>query len=79
MTRTHAGAAVLQIKSIGAGGTTYTKTNIFTTQFRFSGGAIVSYLLVDGIGGNVLASDVLSQYGGFIKADELEENLNKKR
>jgi hypothetical protein len=66
-----AGAQVLQLKPVAAGGATLAKTNLFTTSFYFSGGAIVSYLLYDGSSGNVVLAGTMPYYAGFIKADRL--------
>jgi len=63
---------VLQLKAVAAGGATMTKTNLFTTHFYFSGGAVVSYLLVNGDSGDVVLAGTLPAYGGFIKADQLD-------
>jgi hypothetical protein len=65
-------AYVLQLKAVAAGGATLTKTNLFTTKFYFSGGAIVSYLLFDGSNGVVKSSRTIPYYAGFVPADDLE-------
>jgi hypothetical protein len=75
MARQHLGAYVLQLKPIAGGGATYTKTSILTSSFRFSGGAVVSYLLLDGQDGSVSRSGTVREYGGFIKSDELQQYL----
>lgn len=75
----HRGAYVLQLKSVAAGGNTYTKSNVFTTDFRFSGGAIVSYMLVDGQNGTVVVSGTVPEYGGYVKAEELQQYLDLAR
>jgi hypothetical protein len=62
---------VLQISPIAAGGTTLTKTNFFTTNFFFSGGAVVSYALLNGEDGRVVLADTASAYGGYVKAEDL--------
>jgi hypothetical protein len=72
MARDHAGAFVLQLKPIAAGGTTLTKTSLFATSFRFSGGAIVSYLLVSGVDGTVVRSGTVPEYGGYVKPEHLQ-------
>lgn len=70
---THFNAApyVLQLKPIAAGGATLTKTNLFTTHFYFSGGAVVSYLLLDAESGNVVLAGTIPAYGGFVEAGQL--------
>ena len=79
MAADHRGAYVLQLKSIAAGGNTYTKSNAFSTNFRFSGGAIVSYLLVDGDTGTVAASGTFPEYGGYVKSDDMQGFLRAPR
>lgn len=66
-----AGAHVLQLKPVAAGGATLAKTNLFTTNFYFSGGAIVSYLLYNGSSGDVVLAATMPYYAGFIKASRL--------
>lgn len=70
---THFGVTpyVLQLKPIAAGGATLTKTNLFSTHFYFSGGAVVSFLLLDGASGNVVLADTIPAYGGFVEAGQL--------
>jgi hypothetical protein len=75
MARDYSGADVLQLKSIAGGGATLTKTNLFTTSFRFSGGAIISFLLMDGSTGEALGSGTVHDYGGFISENELSGGL----
>ena len=41
------------------------------------GGATVTYLLLDGAQGKVLAGDVIPVYGGFVKTDDLRNELRK--
>ncbi|WP_143684829.1 hypothetical protein [Variovorax sp. KK3] len=62
---------VLQLKPFAAGGATLTKTNLFTTNFYFSGGAIVSYLLINGETGETVKARTVPMYGGFIKNGDL--------
>lgn len=70
---THFNAApfVLQLKPIAAGGATLTQTNLFTTHFYFSGGAVVSFLLLDTASGNVVLAGTIPAYGGFVEASQL--------
>jgi hypothetical protein len=39
------------------------------------GGATVTYLLLSGPEGSVLAGDVIPIYGGFVKTDKLRDEL----
>lgn len=66
-----AGGHVLQLGAVAAGGATLAKTNLFTTNFYFSGGAIVSYLLQDGSSGDVVLAGTAPYYAGFVKASRL--------
>lgn len=72
----YARAHVLQLQAIDAGGATLAKTNLFTTRFYFSGGAIASYMLFDGATGDVLASGTLSRYAGFVKEGALNTDVD---
>jgi hypothetical protein len=72
MARDHMGAYVLQLKSIAGGGTMLTKTNIFTTSFRMTGGAIVSYMLINGVDGTVVSLGNVPDYGGYVKPEDLQ-------
>ena len=69
---------ILQLKPIAGGGSTLTKTSFFTSSFRFSGGAIAAYMLVDGTDGTVVASGLVGDYGGHATLDELKGVLTKK-
>ena len=62
---------VLVLTPIAAGGTTLTKTNFFTTNIFFSGGAVVSYALTDGDSGDIVLADTVPAYGGYTKAQDL--------
>ena len=64
-------AHILQIMPTAAGGATLAKTNFFNTRFLFSGGAIVSYLLLDGATGATVLAGTVPNYGGFIGEDQL--------
>lgn len=64
---------VLHIKPIAAGGTTLTKKNFFFSSFRFTGGAVVAYMLVDGTDGKLLHSGLVGDYGGYVKPDQLPD------
>lgn len=67
-------AMLLQLKPISAGGTTLTKTNFFSASFRFSGGAVVAYMLADS-DGNLVKSGLATKYGGFANAKDLSAAL----
>lgn len=71
MSKSLPGAYVLQLKPIAAGGTTLTKTSLFSTNFRFSGGAIVAYMLVRGTDGVLVASGTVAEYGGYVEPKDL--------
>ncbi|MGJ9420137.1 hypothetical protein ACHAC9_20640 [Massilia sp. CMS3.1] len=66
---------LLQIKPISAGGTTTIKTSFFRSSTRFSGGAIVAYMLISGTDGAILDSGVVGAYGGYVKAGELSSGI----
>jgi hypothetical protein len=71
-------AHVLQLKPVAAGGATMAKTNIFTTRFYFSGGAVIAYMLFRGDTGDVVASGNVGRYSGFAKEGQLDEQGNRK-
>jgi hypothetical protein len=64
------GAFILQVKAIAAGGTTQTTKSLFSSKVSFSGGAIVSYLLLDAAGTPVLA-DTVPFYTGFTPLEKM--------
>lgn len=70
-------AHILLIKVVAAGGATLAKTNLFTTNFFFSGGVVVSYMLLHGQTGDVILASVLSSYGGFIPAEQLKTSRDR--
>lgn len=72
-----AGARVLRLKPIAGGGTTYTRTSLFSTHIGVGGGAIVAYMFIDGDSGSILASGTSSAYGGFVEPEGLSGFLNK--
>lgn len=74
LARTFAGAYVLQLKALSAGGATQARTNLFGTRFSFSGGAIVSYLILDGESGQVLDAGTRTRYAGFLDEGQLPES-----
>lgn len=70
------GGLVLQLKPIAAGGTTLTKTTFFSSSFRFSGGAVVGFMLVEG-DGELVKSGVVSKYGGLANPNQLSATLDE--
>ena len=78
LSKGRAGAYVLQLKPVAAGGTTLTKTNLFWTNFFVSGSAVVAYMLTDAAG-SVVASGVVGQHGGQVKLGDLREAMDTHR
>jgi hypothetical protein len=76
-----ADAAVLLLRLENSGGGYLLKKNLWTGLGKMPlyhmGGATVTYLLLDGPGGKVLAGDVVPVYGGFVKTDNLRDELDK--
>ena len=74
-------AAVLLLRLENSGGGYLLKKNLWTGLGKMPlyhmGGATVTYLLLDGPGGRVLAGDVIPVYGGFVKTDNLRKELQK--
>ena len=71
------GARVLRLKPIAGGGTVYTRTTWFSTHVGVGGGAVVSYMLFNGVDGSIMASGTASEYGGFVEPTDLSVYLNK--
>ncbi len=75
------GAAVLLLKLENSGGGYLLKKNLLTGLGKMPlyhmGGATVSYLLLAGNDGRVLAGDTVAVYGGFVKTDDLRSTLGK--
>ncbi len=63
-------AYVLKLKTVAAGGATLAEKNLFTTNFYFSGGAIISYMLLDGQSGEIVSTAVLPRYAQYVKAND---------
>jgi len=61
---------ILQLKAIGVGGTTQTTKNVLYSSLKFSGGAVISYMLTDK-DGIVVRAGTVSAYGGSMTAKEL--------
>ncbi len=74
----------LQLKVLKAGGNNRIKTNlvvdIFTggNRLSHSGGAVVEYILFDRNGKSV-ASDIFTEYSGYVKADKVRKLKNLKK
>lgn len=62
------------------GGSYYTKKNMWTAlgamPFYNSGGAVISYLLVEGADRKVILSGVVPFFGGYLKPTEISTTLN---
>lgn len=73
------GARLLIVKSIKAGGSYYTKKNIWTSlgamPFFAAGGVVTSFVLFDGPKGTVLAAGVVPIHGGYRRIDRIESNF----
>jgi hypothetical protein len=74
------GFAVLLVRLESAGGGFLVKKNLFTglgaMPLFHTGGATVTYVLLDGSSGRVLAGDVVPVHGGFVRSDKLRETLS---
>ena len=64
-------ARILRLKPVSGGGTVYIRTTFFSTHVGVGGGAVVSFLLLDGATGDVLAGDTVADYGGFAEPQDL--------
>jgi hypothetical protein len=75
------GGAVLLVKLENAAGGYFIKKNLFTglgaMPLYHMGGSVVSYVLLNGREGKVLASNVVPVYGGFVKAGDVQKELAK--
>ncbi len=76
-----AGAGVLLLRLDSSGGGYLIKKNLWTGLGRMPmysmGGATVTYLLLDGPEGRVLAGDTVPVYGGFERTDGLRDVLGR--
>lgn len=68
---------LLRLKTVTGGATTYTRTTWFSTSVGVGGGAVVSYMLIDGSTGKVIASGTVSEYGGFVEPTNLGAPLTQ--
>jgi hypothetical protein len=75
-----AGGAILLLRLESAGGGFLVKKNLLTglgsMPLFHSGGATVTYLLLDGKEGRVLKGDVVPVHGGFVASNKMEATLN---
>lgn len=73
-----AGLLVVQLHKVAATG--YSKKNLWSSlganPFYVMGGAVASYVLVDGISGEVISSRLLPFSGGFHSVSDLESTVN---
>jgi hypothetical protein len=75
-------AGVLLLRLEHTGGGYLLKKNLFTGLFGemplyHMGGATVSYVLLAGDNGHVLAGDMVAVHGGFVSTDKLRQTLEK--
>jgi hypothetical protein len=76
------GNLLLLVKLQQSGGAYYTKKNMWTffggtMPFYHMGGVVASFVLLDGKTGAVLKSGVVPVHGGFVKANDLPQEINK--
>jgi hypothetical protein len=75
------GGAVLLLRLENTGGGYLLKKNLLTGLWKMPlyhmGGATVTYLLLNGPDGKVLAGDIVPIHGGFVKTDDLRKALDK--
>lgn len=71
------GHAAMILKIQKAGGTIVTKKNLWSLfgglPVHYTGGAAATYLLLDGTNATVLASGLVPVYGGFVRADRVQD------
>jgi hypothetical protein len=72
---------LMTVRLATSGGAYYTKKNMWTffgsMPFYNMGGVVVSFVLLEGTDGHVLASGAIPVYGGYVKSDELKQFLAK--
>lgn len=81
-TALQAGAGVLLLRLENTGGGYLLKKNLLTglgaaIPLYHMGGATITYLLLAGADGRVLAGDVVAIHGGYVRSDELRDELRK--
>lgn len=73
---------LLLIKLQSSGGSHYTRKNLWTffggKPFFHMGSVVVSYVLLKGKTGHVEASGVIPVHGGFVQADQLQQELSNR-
>jgi hypothetical protein len=78
-----AGALVLQATLHYQGGSQYTRKNMWTffgaRPYFHMGGTVVSYVLLEGKSGKVLASGLVPVHGGFVQATKVEKEVEGKK
>jgi hypothetical protein len=76
----HAKILVISLETTGGG--TLVKKNLLTglgsMPLFHMGGAAISYVLIDGKDGHVMAGDVIPYFGGYTRTDRLAEIVNPK-
>src|SRR5574337_572239 len=72
---------LLLVKLQRSGGAYYTKKNMWTLfggmPFFHMGGVVASFVLLDGKTGTVQSSGVIPVHGGFLKAGDLQQQVNR--
>jgi hypothetical protein len=76
-----ANGTILLLRLESTGGGYFIKKNLWTGLFGMPlyhmGGATVTYVLLSGKGGKVLAGDVVPVHGGFVKAGDMKKSLDQ--
>jgi cytochrome c553 len=73
-----AGAKLLQVGFVTAGGNNIIKRNIFHSSLWFSGGVVAKYFLADDAG-YIVASGVVACYGGQVKEGDIGKAFTKQK
>jgi hypothetical protein len=71
-----AGSYVLVLTTAGGGGDRTTKNLVFGTRTRYSGGAILHYLLFDTASGKIAASNTIYYHTGYVRIKPNEPITN---
>ncbi len=71
LAKNYSGAHILQLKPVAAGGATITRTNIFGSKIFFSGGVVLSFMLLNATG-DVVAAGTVPMYGGIVRDEEMK-------
>jgi|CXWL01.1.fsa_nt_gi hypothetical protein len=75
--RNYQDAAILELKTLEAGGAAKTKEAFWGTSLRFSGGAVIAYMLFEGKTGRILTSGLVPHYSGYIEDSEIDKKLRQ--